>query len=361
MVKSWLKMELKYSDLFQMGIDRWFLRNVEIIYPESLKQIRFTKNGDLIEGFSESQEGFSIHSYSKLTEGNELIPSYSVMIFNPNRILDGHNLYNSREERTIKALEIVKSRLRDKGINLNLQDCIVETAEMNINIPASFGELEKVIDLEFNILSKGKSKLTSGDDPDYVIKNRRVQESYWYKHKSNYYRAYDKTKEFKENQDVEIEIQITRKEYTPSQYIFHEVFKSENLDLKFSTVLQNFNLIEKMFFAFWEESLKNCLKYLETKYYDSLEREYLAYKRARKKDIERKKNDPNFKIPRGVYKFLKENFEVFDKQYILKIIESHEKNHPKREMMRAAKEFKESDGLKNIKFMADFFSALNLN
>lgn len=354
-------MEVDYSILFQVGIDRWFLRNVGVIYPDTLKQIRFTKDGDLVEGFSESQDGFSIHSYSKLTVDNELLPAYSVMIFNPNRILDGHNLYNSREERTIKALEIVREKLGEKGIDLKLQDCIVETAEMNINIPASFEDMKRVLDLEFNVLSKGKSKLTSGDNPDYLIKSRRSEESYWWKNRSNHYRAYDKTKELKEKQNIEIEMQIFRKEYVPSQHIFHEIFRVESLDLKFSTVLANFNLIDKVFLEFWEESLKNCFKYLETKYLDGLEREYLAYKRAREQDRKRKEIDPNFKIPRGIYKHLKERCEIFDKQYILNIIERHEKSHPKRELEKAAKEFGEFDGLKHLEFMADFFSALKYN
>ncbi|MGL4566931.1 MAG: hypothetical protein ACRCU6_00215 [Fusobacteriaceae bacterium] len=354
-------MELNTSDIFKIGVDRWFVSCLGIDYPETLKQTKFSKNGDLKEGISESYDGFTIHSYSRLTQNNELLPTVTTMEFNPNRVLDGHNLYNSQVERTMKALEIVTGILKEKGIKLYLGDCIVETAEINVNIPVSFQKLKDVLDLEFNIISKGKSKLTLGDNPDYCIKNRREEESIWWKNHSNSYRTYDKTKELFEKHNLEIGVEVTRKEYIPSSYKFKEIFKSEGLDLKFSTVLLNFRLIEKFFIEFWEEALKNSFKYLETKYYSSLERKYLGYKRSREQDRKRKEIDPTFKIPRGIYKFLKENCQIFDKQYILKIIEQNEKNHPKRELEKAFKEFGECNGLKYLEYLMNFFSALKYN
>ena len=126
------------DNIFQIGVDHLVIKNIKIDYPEHLKKLTLTEDGGLQEGITERGDGFTIYSFTKLTKDNELIPFVNTLIFNPNKILDGNNLKNSRAGRIFDALVNVKERLNQKNIKLDYDESTVETVEININVRMKF-------------------------------------------------------------------------------------------------------------------------------------------------------------------------------------------------------------------------------
>ena len=345
-------MDLK--KVYRIGIDFWVLRNIKVEYPPHLKRITPTANGDLREGIFEQDKGFIFYSYTKLTKDNELLPLTTVLQLNPNKLLDGHNIFNSRAGRTKEALSYVKELLQKKEIILDYSEAIVDTAEIQINFNRSFTGIERVIDLIFSVMSNGKSKKTSGDSKERHILARRKAESYWWKYKDNTYRAYDKKKEILEVENIDFREKITRLEYKPSNYHFKRFFLENDLDNKLETVLDNFYIIEKEFKKVWLHELKETFQYLEKRYSKELERVYLGFKDAQASARKR-----GITPERGIYKYIKKNFEVYDLEYINKILEKHEKKNLGREKKLAAQYFDKNKSLEIVNYLLSFFSSLN--
>ncbi|MGL5901950.1 MAG: hypothetical protein ACRCZO_04630 [Cetobacterium sp.] len=341
--------------MFQIGVDHLVVKNIKIEYPEHLKKLTLTEDGGLQEGITERGEGFTIYSFTKLTKNNDLIPSVNTLVFNPNKILDGNNLKNSRAGRIYDALVNVKSKLETKSIKLDYDDCVVDAVEVNVNIHMKFELLKKVLDLMFYVLSKGKSKCTYGDDESYILRDRRAIESFWFRKNENIFRAYNKSLELLEKEKLDIGMDITRIEDKQSPYNFKKIFKDKNFNTDLMTVLNNFELIEEDFKLRWTQVLRDSFKYLEVNHAKDIEIEYRRFKDAQKLARERKRVDPSIKLQCGVYKYLYDNFSIFDKKYIFDAIDSYHFNNFSREKSSAEKYFKDEKGLELIEFLADFF------
>ncbi|MGL5277903.1 MAG: hypothetical protein ACRC8M_02315 [Cetobacterium sp.] len=346
---------MKKLDIFKIGVDHLVIKNIKIEYPSHLKKLTMTEDGGLQEGITERGDGFTIYSFTKLTKDNELIPFVNTLIFNPNKILDGNNLANSRAGRIFDALVNVKERLEQKDIKLDFNESTVETVEININIRMKFELLKKVLDLIFYVLSKGKSKCTYGDDSNYISRDRRKVESFWFRKNENVFRSYNKTLELLEKEKIDIGIDVTRIEDKQSPHNFKKIFRDKNLKLDLMTVLNNFELIEEDFKRRWAEVLRDSFKYLEANHAKEIEIEYRRFKNAQKLARERKKIDPSTKLQCGVYKYLHDNFTVFDKKYVFDVIDRYHNRNFLREKTAAEKYFKDENGLELIGFLADFF------
>lgn len=343
------------NNIFQIGVDHLVIKNLQIDYPDYLKKLTITEDGGLQEGITERGDGFIIYSFTKLTKDNELIPFVNTLVFNPNKILDGNNLKNSKAGRIYDALTEVKQRLELKNIKLDYSECIVDTAEINININMSFEKLRKVLDLMFYVLSKGKSKCTYGDDKEYISKDRRKVESFWFRKNENVFRAYNKTLELYEKEGLSIDADVTRIEDKQSPHNFKRIFLKHNLDCKLMTILNNFELIEEDFKIRWLSILRDSFKYLETNHAKEIEVEYKKFKKTQELAKIRKKIDPSIKIQCGVYKYLHDNFSIFDKKYIFDVIDNYHNRNFLREKKSAEKYFKKENGLELIDFLTDFF------
>lgn len=341
--------------IFQIGVDHLVIKNITIGYPEYLKKLTLTEDGGLQEGITEKGDGFTIYSFSKLTKDNDLIPGVNTLIFNPNKILDGNNLHNSRAGRIFDAIEDVKNRLNQKGIKLDYTESIVDQAEINININIKFDILKKVLDLMFYVISKGKSKCTYGDDINYISRDRRKVESYWFRKNENVFRAYNKTLELFEKEKISLKLDVTRIEDKQSPYNFKKIFKDKNLKVDLMTVLNNFELIEDDFKKRWSEVLRDSFKYLESTHAKEIEIEYRRFKNTQKLARERKRIDSSAKLQCGVYKYLHDNYQIFDKKYIFDVIDQYHNRNFRREKKAASKYFKNENGLEMIQILADFF------
>lgn len=343
------------DEIFRIGIDHLIIKNIKLEYPENLKKITLTEEGSLQEGIVIKEEGFTVYSFTKLTEKNELIQGVNTLIFNPNKILDGNNLKNSTEKRIYDALIEVQKRLEIKGIEFDFIDSIVDTAEVNININIKFEELKKTLDLMFFTLSKGKSKCTYGDNTSFLLRNRRQVESFWFRKNENIYRAYNKTIELQDKLNIDIDLDITRIEDKISSHNFKKIFKENKLDTNIMTILNNFEIVENAFKKRWMVILKDSFKYLEETHAKEIEIEYRRFKDTQKRARERKKIDPDVKVIRGVYRYLYENFSIFDIKYLYEVIDNYYINNFKREKLLAYKYFSKENGLEKIEFLSNFF------
>lgn len=314
----------------------------------------FEKNGSIKEGIEIFKKEYQLTSVDRLTESGEIF-RISTLTFNPNKVLDGHNLYNSREGRTMDALEKIKLDLEKDGIGLDYSSAIVITAEINSNFKIDFLKLEPTLDLMFSILSDFKSKKIYGNSREKHIRNHRVEESHWWSQKGNEHRSYDKNKELKEKQNLEYKTPITRLEWEPTEHRFTKAFSDNGLDVKLMTVLENLEIIDNMFKKYWFNVMKKTFSFLEKVYSKKLELAYLSFK-----DIQNTARKSGKKVPRGIYKWLEENYIVYDTKYLLDIVKKYNSKNYSREKVLIEKKFKDKC-LDKIEFLTVFFSSLNSN
>lgn len=343
------------DNIFRIGVDKWYLKNINLKYPPHLKKMEFTKDESLKEGLEIRESDFLLSSFTRLTKSGDLLPEVTILTFNPNVVLDGHNIRNSREGRTIEALELIKKKLALKNIELDYSSAIVDTAEIQRNFNIMFQNVEKTLDLIFSIASRGKSKKVLGDRFERHLISSRPVESYYWTEWQNVHRAYDKTAEIKQTTDIDLTLEISRLEYKPSPYKFRKIFEDNGLKTDLYSVLNNLNLLDDMFNVFWFQALRKTFKYLENDYLKNIERGYLNYKNLQK--VARKRKE---KIPRGIYKWIKENYEVYDSIYLIKIIKKYDSNHLGRETQIINKIFKDKC-LDILGYLSDFFSPLKSN
>lgn len=344
------------NKIFRVGIDKWYLKNISLKYPSNMKKLEFVNDGSLREGLEIRESEFLLSSFTRLTKEGDLLPEATILTFNPNVVLEGHNILNSREGRTIEALEKIKAKLIDKGIELDYSEAIVETAEIQRNFNINFLEIEKTIDLIFSVASKFKSKKTLGDNSEKHLLFNRPPESYWWAEWRNIYRAYDKNAEIKQTTDFETDLEITRFELKPSSYKLKKEFEEHGLDIGLMSVLNNMEIIDDLFNKFWIQALKKTFKYLEGDYLKNLERGYISFR-----DIQKTARKKGEVVPRGIYKWIKENYEIYDVHYLIEIIKKYNSKNLGRETQIVNKIFKDKNCLENMEYLSNFFSSLKSN
>lgn len=344
------------NKIFRVGVDKWYLKNISLKYPPHMKKLEFINDGSLREGLEIRESEFLLSSFTRLTKGGDLLPEVTILTFNPNVILEGHNILNSREGRTIEALEKIKTKLMLKGIELDYSESVVETVEIQRNFNIKFLEIEKSIDLIFSVASKFKSKKTLGDNCDKHLVSNRPSESYWWVEWRNIYRAYDKTVEIKQTTEFEIDLEITRFELKPSSYKLKKEFEEHGLNTNLMSVLNNMEIIDNLFNKFWIQALKKTFKYLEGEYLKNLERAYLSFR-----DIQKSARKKDEVVPRGIYKWLKDNYEIYDVYYLIEVLRKYNSKNLGREIQIVNKMFGDKKCIENIEYLSNFFSSLNSN
>ena len=114
-------MIVETSRLERIGIDRIVLNNFKVENFLELEKKKIIKQGETIERFECNDNNYSL-TYSMIkNESGEY--NIATLEFNPNKIKEGHNLYNS----TVKDVKIsldkigiaVKMKLKSKVKNYN--------------------------------------------------------------------------------------------------------------------------------------------------------------------------------------------------------------------------------------------------
>ena len=163
------------------------------------------------------------------------------MRINPNKILYGHNIYNSREEEISKALDILVKKLDKEGIVLNLKDAKIKDIEINLNIPKPFSKLKETFELLFSDVPGVKKigRLTSNKSYKHMFEDETLYGHYNY----SLVKVYDKTEESK------LDIDITRLEWRFLKQTYNYLMKTQKKDNSLKQLLSDFTIIDNLFMA----------------------------------------------------------------------------------------------------------------
>lgn len=315
---------LDRDKLERIGIDKLVLSGIKI---EADEKSLFTEGqGWIEEKFEIKEELFSIEKTIKLYESGE-IREVTYLRFNPNRLLHGHNIYNSRNFELKESINRLMSLLKSKNISIDLTEAKISEIEININLDLTFEEYKEVFTLLFlklpklrkigNInLNESYKKLFSDSTLDGGWKNHKV-------------RVYDKKREVDDKNLLDFE--LTRLEWwlSSSTYKYYATERF-NIDNTLEALLEDHNILDKIFIELCHEKLfKEAYRYLEKELEPNLELSYLQFKKqnklARATGRTPKKN---------VYKYLEDNSWIFDYFNLIEIVKKHNKKHRGREIER---------------------------
>ena len=341
----YVNVNLDASKIFRIGIDWLTLYNFEISYNSNLYITEKVTEEFYQENFYLNEPRYTLDTTTRLYEnGKETY--FRELKFNPNKILNGHNVYNSRADEINQALLILIDELRAKGIDIDLRDAKVRDIEINININKSFEELAEALVLIF--INTPYLKKISRHTKNKSFKKMFEDESLYGNYGASLVTAYDKTEESKK---LDIEIYITRLEWRFLRKTFNDYAKSKGLDNSLNTLLTNFDsLVDGIFIENTKKKLfQEGIKYLEEFLKPNLEKDFKAFKKANKLGKELGKKEK-----RGVYRYLEDECWIFDYSFLIELVDKYDKPHKTRETKSILKNFSRHNNLEKLNYMMEF-------
>ncbi|WP_028856966.1 hypothetical protein [Psychrilyobacter atlanticus] len=332
---------LNRDKLERIGIDKLVLSGIKI---ETDKKSLFTEGqGWIEEKFEIKEELFSIEKTIKLYDSGE-VRETTYLRFNPNKILHGHNIYNTRNFELKESINRLISLLNSKDISIDLSEAKISEIEININLDLIFEEFKEVFILLFLKLPKLRK-----------IGNINLNESYkklfvdstldggWKSHKV---RIYDKKREVDDKTLLNFE--LTRLEWwlSSSTYKYYATERF-NIDNTLEALLGDQDLLDKIFMELCREKLfKEAYRYLEKELVPNLELNYLELKKQNK--LARSKGrSPK----RSVYKYLEDNSWIFDYSNLIDIVNIHNKKNRGREIKRINSKYSHLNNKEKLSYL----------
>lgn len=340
-------MKVDFDKVFRVGIDKLTLHGFDIVQMDDEK-IFTSKNKD--SSYTKvhiENELFNLFSSIKVFENGEM-KSYRNISFNPNKLLFGHNIHNSREKELSAALQKLDEILKAQNIIIDFTNAKITDIEINQNFDIYFADYYEVWLLFFSQFED--SKTTFG-----IKKSRRLEEKLkvesFYKDQGSYkVRAYDKTQEV--NRQLILDRKVSRVEYFFRGTTYSYFMKKVGIDNSLSALINNIGHIDFMFIEFIKKNfLKNVAKYIQEEIRDISEQEYIAFKRSNQLAKATRRTQQ-----RNVYKHL-DQYWVFDKYFIIDIVSRLDKKHKGREIKRINKVMKHRDNLKRFNYLVEHFLA----
>ena len=328
-------MQVDASRLGVIGIDRIVINNFKILNFEELKkETKQTVNDEIIEKIEYIEYGiFSMSYTNKKNSSNSYY--FSSLELNPNKLKNGHNIYNANTIELKESIEIVLKKLEGVGIKLDLTEAKIKEIEINTTLLIDFEELQEVI-LLIGRANYNKALVMSNFRKEDVSSFLKKDRTLYLNSKvsdlkkgnpGKVIKLYDKTFETYLHYGIAIKEKLTRIEVVFGQEYFRNVMERAGLDNSLKTFLSN-NIISDIF----NRSLKNELLTKPAKYLERLKKN-LTYsfnnfrknenikRMYRKRYIELGKKIPeHYKEERGVLKYLKENCWIFDYSFLLEIV-----------------------------------------
>lgn len=327
----------------RIGIDWLTLYNFEIEYEKDITIMQEIGNECLIEKVRIEESLYTLDISTRLYEHSNKITEFKSLRFNPNKILNGNNINNSQEEELVEAIEELKKILSKQGIKINLKNAKVKEIEININFNREFEDLKEVFEVLF-IKSPDLKKISNyegGLSYKKMFIDRTVQGNW----KSFLGLAYDKRKEV--NNINILSRPLSRLEWRFSNGIFNYYLNKNKIENSLENIIKNFNIIEIIFRDHtFKKLIEPGMVFIEKKIKLELERGYLKFKEAAKFSRKNK-----LKEDRNVYKYLEENYWIFDKEFLIKIINKHDKEHKKREIERIKKRYFHHNNLSKLDYL----------
>ena len=323
-------MNIDFSKACRIGIDRIVIYNIEFEAPK-LPVFSIAGEDWIGEKIKITEELFTLEKTMKLKDTGEYTET-TFLTLNPNKVLHGHNVMNSRKEELEEAFQSIKNKLKEDDVTLDLSKGIVSEIEININFQVLFSEYVQVLTLLFLNLQYLRKIGNHQESKAYrnLFKDATLDGG-WQNHGA---RVYDKREEMKKY-DKDLNFDLLRLEWwllNPSYSYYAKKFGHENT---LKALLDDDSIIDKIF---RELSLNNLFKeafeYLEKTIIPTLETEYLQFKERSK--LAKKTGR---KAPRSVYKYLEESCWIFDYQDLIELIKVHDKKHRQREIERIEKNY----------------------
>lgn len=340
----YINVNLDASKIFRIGIDWLTLYNFEISYNSNLYITERVTEEFYQEKFLLDEPSYTLDSTTRLyADGKET--NFKNLRLNPNRILNGHNVYNSRVDELKQALLVLIEELKQKGIDLNLSEAKIKDVEINLNINKPFLELKEALELIF--VSTPHLKKISRYTGNKSYRSMFQDETLLGNYSSSLVTAYDKTEESKK---LDVELDITRLEWRFLNKTFSYFAKSKELNNSLNTILTNFSLIDEIFIHNTRTRLiEKGIHHLERNLKVNLEREFIAFKKANKLGKELGKKEK-----RGVYRYLEEKCWIFDYSFLIELVDKYDKPHKTRETKTITKSFSNHNNLEKLNYLMEF-------
>lgn len=330
----------------RIGIDWLSVYNFEIEYSPEVKVVNEFNDDYLTEKLNINETLFSIDSSTRLYEKTNKITEYKCLRFNPNKILYGHNIYNSRSEDLLLAIDELKKILKQNGIKVDLKNALIKEIEINCNFEREFEELKESFELLF-IQSPDLKKISNfegGKSYKKMFVDRTIQ-GRW---QSCSCIAYDKRNEVNQNSSLKIlENPLSRLEWRINKSTYQYQANKRKYSNSLDNIINDFSVIDEIFKELtFKKMFEPGKKYLESKLKVELERGYIAFKSTSKLS-----KSKGMKIERNIFKYLEENYWIFDSFFLEELISKYDKPHKTREIKRIKEKYFHHNNLEKLNYL----------
>lgn len=326
--------------LNRIGIDRIVLNNFKISNFESLEK-KETKNKDEYTEKLEIETDMFKLMYSLKKIGTEELYTIASLAFNPNKIRDGNNIYNSSVSELQLQLDKIVQMLLKKGVWLDLTTATVKEIELNTTFKKSFEKFHEVLLLIGRANFKKALGMYSFNEVDIpsAIKHDRIL---YINHnsedkddlKEKVIKFYDKTFELKRKLKIKVNDELTRVEVACGRDYYRRVIS------KYGLTNSIYDLKDSVLEDIFKKALENELVAKTTKYMEKIKSnlvyDFFNFKRnekvkreARKKLKSLGKEVPDhLKETRGVLEYLDRESWIFDYSFLQELVlkEIHSKH-----------------------------------
>lgn len=331
-------MILDLEKCLRFGVDKLSIYNFKLTCHNELKAIEDNESY-LKESLYIREKGLFNLEYSiTLMKNSNEVKEYSVLTFNPNRIIYGHNIYNSKKAEIDYALDKLLKTLKLRGISIDLSTAKIKDLEININFSVDYQEYYEVFLL---MISQLKNPKFFGEIKNSKKFNEKfLDEGFSDRTTRKIIRIYDKAKEVKAKEGIDISY-LSRLEMTLFRPSINFFCKKNNIVNQFNYIDDFF--IEEIFKYYFERDINSRIDNFLLELSKVLESEYLAFKNTQKLARKSKK-----KVKYKIYDYLKQ-FWVFDKEQIISIIKQYDNKHLGQEKRKIHTEFREKENFEKLK------------
>lgn len=327
-------MKVDLNRLGKIGIDRIVIYNFKVLNFNELEKEIINKKNEYSEKIEIKDKKYRM-VFIKTTASTGTKNNFTFLQFNPNKIKDGHNIYNSTIEEMENILNDIVEDLKKRGVMMDLTGAKIKELELNKTINTNFEDLKEI--LAFIGQSNYKKSIflenfQRKNTPQEIRKitclyiNNNVSKQS--ENTGKTIKIYDKTFELLKNQKINISEKLTRIEILFGKDYFNYVMEKEGLTNELKDFL-NYKKIDDIFYkSIYDELIKKPFDFLE-KMKKELDYHFLNFRRnervkreERKKYIKQEKEIPeHLKEERGVFEYLNENYGIFDKAFLFEIVE----------------------------------------
>lgn len=340
-------MEVDFDKVFRVGVDKITLHGFEILHANEDSKKRGKKKNSSLEIIEKELEGIRLYAEFEMFSSGQ-ITKWNKITFNPNRVLSGYNVQNSRAEELKESIKIIEKIYEEHDVKLDFTNAEISEIEINKNFEITFDNYFEVFLFFFKQLpmSKGTFGITDSEKLNEMTK----QESFFNRSRKTWsVRAYDKRKELRDKYKKSIDRNVTRIEYNFKISAIRRHFKRIGIGTSLRDLIENIEIIDNIFkYSVREHFLVNASKIIDN-IKKVLNREYINFKNAnRLAKATKRKQEYN------VYKYL-DSWWVFDKSFVIEIVSIMDKKNKIREIKKINRYIRHRDNLKKFNFLVENF------